>query len=81
MAAMVAVPSVLRAEKGQCCISNDDVLTMYGDDLPSPTTFPEEFHVWKQKWKDVPTSELPNTPSTALTQADVQMFPNINCLL
>ena len=78
---MATVPSVLRAEKTQCCVNIDDVLATYGDDLPIPTTFPKEFQVWKRKWRDIPNSELPNTPSMALTHADTQMFPNVNCLL
>ena len=45
---MAIVPTVQRAEKGQFCISNDDVLTTHSDDLPSPTTFLEEFQVWEQ---------------------------------
>ena len=85
MAAMAAVPSMLRAEKTQCCVNIDDVLATYRNDLPiaRPTKFPREFQVWKQKWRNIPTSdsELPNTPSIALTHVDAQMFPNVICLL
>ena len=78
---MATVPTALRANKGQFWINNGDVLATYVDDLPGPNIFPDEFQVWKQKWRDLPTNELPNTPLTAHTHADVQMFPNINCLL
>ena len=68
---MAAVPSMLRAEKTQCCVNIDDTLATYRNDFPiaRQTKFPKEFQVWKPKWRDIPTSdsELPNAPSIALT--------------
>ena len=59
----------------------EEMVIIYGPDLPSPTTFAEELSVWKHKWKDIPTTKAPATLTTALRKADQLVFPNINCLL
>ena len=59
----------------------EEMVTIYGPDLPSPTTFAEELSVWKHKLKDIPTTKAPATLTAALQKADQLVFPNIHCLL
>ena len=79
-------------KEGCCCNGNqgfvltlfeveDEIVTIYSPDLPSPITFEEELSVWKHKWEDIPTAKAGATLTAALQKADQHVFPNIHCLL
>ena len=85
--ALSIVPSVLmRADHVQSLTLSttsslvDHFTDFYKDDLPSPSTLHQEFHLWKCKWRSFST-ELPSTPSNTLLHANESMFPNIRKLL
>ena len=59
----------------------EELIEHYHDDLPSPSSLPQELHMWKCKWKVVEKSWLPDTPSKSLEHADESMSPNIHILL
>ena len=60
----------------------ENVLKMYGDDLPSSKSFPSELHLWQHKWSSQAevVSSL-NTPEKALKHADGDFPPNIQVRL
>ena len=78
IAAMAVVPSALEYATEE---QQDDMVKMYGQDMPSSGSFKEELAVWKQKWKDVAPDDLPHTLTDALKHADKLLFPNIHCLI
>ena len=55
-----------------------DLVSLYDDDLPSPSNLNTELHCWSVKWrgKTDEAKEL-DTPSKALTSTDSDFFPNI----
>ena len=59
----------------------ENVLKMYGDDLPSSKSFPSELHLWLHKWSSqAEVASALNTPENALKHAG-DFFPNIKVLL
>ena len=60
----------------------ENVLKMYGEDLPSSKSFPSELHLWQHKWtSQAEVASALNTPEKALKHADGDFFPNIQVLL
>ena len=60
----------------------ENVLKMYGDDLPSSKSFPSELHLWQHKWSSqAEVASALNIPEKALKHADGNFFPNIQVLL
>ena len=59
----------------------ENLLKMYGDDLPSSRSFPSELHLWQHKWSSqAEVASALNTPEKALKHADGDFFPNIQVL-
>ncbi len=83
--ALSIVPSVLMASVPTVTPSQsetlvEELLDFYKEDIPCPSSFMQELHLWKCKWRSF-SAELPNSPSKALHHASESMFPNIHCLL
>ena len=56
----------------------ENILKIYGDDLPSSKRFPSELHLWQHKWSSqAEVASVLNTPEKALKHADGDFFPNI----
>ena len=58
IAAMAVMPSALEYATEE---QQDDMVKMYGQDMPSPGSFKEELALWKQKWKDLTPDDLLHT--------------------
>ena len=59
----------------------ENVLKMYGDDLPSSKSFPSELHLWQHKWSfQAEVASTLNTPEKTMKHADGDFFPNIQVL-
>ena len=60
----------------------ENVLKMYGDDLPSSKSFLSELHLWQNKWScQQRLASALNTPEKVVKHADGDFFPNIQVLL
>eukprot|EP00117_Sycon_ciliatum_P001476 scpid93658/ scgid7126/ 52 kDa repressor of the inhibitor of the protein kinase; 58 kDa interferon-induced protein kinase-interacting protein; Death-associated protein 4; THAP domain-containing protein 0 len=53
----------------------------YGDDLPNPLTFSADIRKWRRRWAQSDAASRPDSPSAALQVCDVDVYPNIHCLL
>ena len=78
--AVSIVPSVFMTDQ-EADSSLEELLEHYHDHLPSPSTLPQELHMWKCKWKLVEKSGLPDTSSKSLEHANETMSPNIHIFL
>ena len=58
-----------------------DYITFYGDYLPSPNTFKEEFQLYKRKWVNEEPDCRPNNALDACVRCNGTFFPNIKVLL
>ena len=52
---------------------------LHADDLPSPLYLEHQVHLWHTKWRNC-FDKVPAMPLEALLHANVEMFPNLNCL-
>ena len=57
-----------------------DLKDNYAEDLPNPSSFESEFHLWKCKCSSY-SLPSPSTPTNALVYATPDIFPNIHCLM
>ena len=54
----------------------ENVLKIYGEDLPSSKSFPSELHLWQHKWSSqAEVASALNTPEKASKHADGDFFP------
>ena len=60
----------------------NEIISLYGENLPCQSTIATELHCWKIKWeRDRKSCEMCNTLVKALAAADKDIFPNIHTLL
>ena len=58
--------------------SFEDLVTLYSEDLPSPSCLDTELHCWSVKWQSrSDEAKVLDTPSKALACTDGDFFPNI----
>ena len=76
---MTIVPSVLKDDTLPSA-NLENLLEMYGSDLPNMSSLDTELHLWQCKWASF-TDPVPSSPAEALPYAKESMFPNIHCLL
>ena len=81
----ILLPSNL-ADHTQILTSADipNLLTLYHDDLPAPTSLDTELHCWGVKWSDPEVLEEAKgigNPRKTLSSIDGDFFPNIKRLI
>ena len=61
--------------------SYQDVIEMYGKDLPNQDVVDVELASWKRKWLDFDEKTRPTTIASSLKQCSKDMYPNLFVLL
>ena len=79
--ALSILPSVFMTDHEADSSLEEELIELYYDDLPNPSTLQQELHMWKCKWKLPEKRKLPDLPSKSLEQANEFMFPNIHIFL
>ena len=56
----------------------NDLVSLYVDNLPTPSSLDTELHCWSVKWRGKPEeAKVLNTPPKVLAVTDGDLFPNI----
>ena len=81
--ALQIIPSVILQSTHQANVEenySDELVDLFKDDLPSPSTVDQEIKLWFCKWKTY-VGDAPTTPTKALSHATKCLFPNVHTLL